>query len=481
MMHSLATPARQRTSQSRAPPSTQSRAPSSVQSRRAPQNINVPELPPYEAPEGPLNAESQRQLLQLINSREYRQLEVNLKHAAEKLTESAGQVNDRILDARIRFEKAKEKKRSQKTDENDEEHDDAYDETDETEELERLGDMERRTAALTGQMEEKMRQVIDSETGLHTLKQCIRQIEREEGEAQPASMEPRRTRAQERRQRAEDEEEDGEDHEDENDEVPEEERRIPLNQRLDEFLQEETRKRNAQSLTSRYASDNSYIGFYRVVHDAKFPNDEAPPVPHSSTWFAHLENPNAASASQMTQAREPSAESDDDIAIERERISLKCPLTLLPFRDPVTSTKCPHSFERTAISDMIARSNMSVPTEPGRGGRRVRVVKCPECNTPLSMDDLRSDPVLLRRVRRAEELAAREAEDQLERQSQTPSRPNHVTLASDAIGPDDSDVDVDMADSTPAPSARVKPEPMERTMRSDSDEEMSHDEEEEEE
>ncbi|KAJ5727300.1 hypothetical protein N7493_005120 [Penicillium malachiteum] len=470
MMHSLATPARQRTSQSRAPPSAQSRAPSSVQSRRAPQIINVPDLPPYEAPEGPLNADAQQQLLQLLNSREYRQLDVNLKHAVEKLTESAGQVNDRVVEARLRFEKAKDKKRSRKTEDNDEEQDEAYDETDETEELERLGHMERRTAALTGQMEERMRQVIDSQVGLRNLSQCIRQIEREEAEAQPASVEPRRTRGQARRQRDEDEDEDGEDNEDENDEVPEGEPRVGLNERLNEALQEETQKRNAQSLTSRYSKDNSYIGFYRVVHDAKFPNDEAPPVPHSSTWFAHLENPDAASAGQMTSAREAS-ESDDDIAIERERISLRCPLTLLPFRDPVTSTKCRHSFERTAISDMITRSNMTIPTETGRGGRRVRAVKCPECNTPLSMNDLGPDPVLLRRVKRAE-MAAREAEHQLERPSRSPSRPNHVTLASDAAGPDDSDVDVDMADSTPAPSARVKPEPMDQA---DSDEEMSDD------
>jgi predicted Zn finger-like uncharacterized protein len=32
------------------------------------------------------------------------------------------------------------------------------------------------------------------------------------------------------------------------------------------------------------------------------------------------------------------------------------------------------------------------------------VVKCPVCSTPLTADDLRPDPVLLRRVRRAQEL-----------------------------------------------------------------------------
>jgi len=239
-------------------------------------------------------------------------------------------------------------------------------------------------------------------------------------------------------------------------------------------------------MASRYASNNDYIGFYRMVHDAKFPNDEAPPLPHSSTWFQHMEDPNATSAAQnasgpriSTRSRREPSESDDDIAIQRERISTKCPLTLLPYQDPVTSTKCPHSFEREAIHDMIARSGMQIPVGPGRGARRVRAVKCPVCSTPFTADDLRPDPVLLRRVRRAEELAAREAEENMEGQSQLAHRPNEVTLESDAIDADDMDVEVEVdadadADAddeeAPAPSARVKTEPMERAVSTDSEE-----------
>src|SRR3954447_19207739 len=89
---------------------------------------------------------------------------------------------------------------------------------------------------------------------------------------------------------------------------------------------------------SRYAGHNNYIGFYRMVHDSKFPGDDVPPLPHSSTWFQHMEDTSARSgASTRTRhqgRRSSAADDDDDIAIERERISLKCPLTLLPFRDP---------------------------------------------------------------------------------------------------------------------------------------------------
>lgn len=198
-----------------------------------------------------------------------------------------------------------------------------------------------------------------------------------------------------------------------------------------------------------------------MVHDAKFPNEEAPPLPHSSTWFEHMEDPNVSKVSsgqqRSTRSRaQPSDESDDDIAIERERISMKCPLTLLPYQDPVTSTKCPHSFERQAIYDMIGRSTMYAPHGAGRG--RVRALRCPVCSMTLTKDDLRPDPVLLRRVRRAEEIAARDAEEQLEGPSQLANAANQVTLASDAVEADDMDVDVDV-DDAPVPSARVKMEP----------------------
>jgi hypothetical protein len=178
-----------------------------------------------------------------------------------------------------------------------------------------------------------------------------------------------------------------------------------------------------------------------MVHEAKHPGDDIPPVPHASTWFSHLEDPSrtgdASSSSAITATGDPthtspiprrtrrghqannrsaSPANSDEIAIERERISLKCPLTLLPFTDPVTSTKCPHSFERQAIEDMINRSPTTRPAaeQPGMTGRRaprVRCVQCPVCTVSLTLNDLKRDPVLLRRVRRAEAAMQREAEE----------------------------------------------------------------------
>ncbi|KAJ5093895.1 Zinc finger RING/FYVE/PHD-type [Penicillium angulare] len=481
----FATPARNRTSQSRGPSSVprsasnaQRGTPSSgVKSRASttPRTIQIRDLPPYEAPEAPLNRDAQRKLAALLHSHFKTNVETHLGHATQVLTESAGQVNEKLFDARLRYEKLREGRRNASIN-NGEEPDDSVD----NEEIERLGDLERRTEAVTGQMEEKMRGVIDSEARVQAILGSIAQLQREEEENQAASAGPRQTRAQ--RRRDDDEESDDENYEG----TPEREgreasARNPPSKRLAEVLDTEGERWKELSLTERYAGHNSYVGFYRMVHDAKFPNEEAPPLPHSSTWFEHLEDSNAPTpAGHQTRSarnrRQPSDESDDDIAIQRERISMKCPLTLLPYQDPVTSTKCPHSFEREAILDMIRGSSMTVPG-PGRG--RVRALKCPVCSTTLTKDDLRSDAVLLRRVRRAEEVAAREAEDQLEGQSQLPHAPNHITLASDAIEPD-MDVDVDIEDA-PVPSARVKSEPMDRARTTDEEEEEEEDDEEEEE
>lgn len=479
-----ATPARQRSMLS------QSRPPSTARSQGTTRTVEAPEMPEYEPPEAPLTAETQRQLASLLNSPHLRHLKTHLRHATEKLTDTAGDVNERLIDARVRLEKTRQQRRDVGEDVPEDQEDQ------DSEEVQQLAERERKVEDVTARMEEKMRQVIDSETRLQRLLEAMTNIEREEGEAQAAALGSRQTRRQRRRQRrdSQDGEEDGDDERDETYEgSPEREARErnaqnPPSRRLDGSLEEGTGKWSELSLTERYvdivhgrnyyivrvltgqcryAGNNSYIGFYRIVHDSKFPGDEVPPLPHSSTWFSHLEDTSAqASASTASSPgqrgrstrnqREPSPADSDEIAIERERISLKCPLTLLPFRDPVTSTKCPHSFEREAINDMIARSNFHIPPPSGRGGRRIRAVKCPVCSIPLTTDDFRPDPVLLRKVRRAEELLERETEDQLDGSQRQGDRPDRVMLASDAVDADDI-MDVDVDDDSDQPRVKLGP------------------------
>lgn len=131
---------------------------------------------------------------------------------------------------------------------------------------------------------------------------------------------------------------------------------------------------HAYVLHTSYAQNNDYVGFKKLVYDAQFPGDDAPPMPHSSTWFPDqspdTSDPHTRGAAAA--ADNQAAGNDDDLAVASERISTKCPITLLPMKDPVTSTKCPHNFEREAILSMINASDVR-----GAGGKKA--MQCPVC------------------------------------------------------------------------------------------------------
>ncbi|RJE23143.1 hypothetical protein PHISCL_04499 [Aspergillus sclerotialis] len=232
----------------------------------------------------------------------------------------------------------------------------------------------------------------------------------------------------------EEEEHDGEDEEPE--------LGIPPSQQLMDTIAKSKSSWQSQSLTDRYSTNNTYIGFYRIVHDSKYADDEIPPLPHSSTWFSQYEDQptllHSYSTNQSTQPNNPPAPPEsEDFIIERERISLKCPLTLLPFSDPVTSTKCPHSFEREAIMGMLAQSRLDRPAPGGGRRNRIRYIRCPVCSLELTKDDLKSDPVLLRKVNRAQALLQREEEE-----AELEGRSRRITLG-DVDSGDDEDGDDD--------------------------------------
>lgn len=432
----------------------------------------------YQPPEAPLTLEDQRQFASLLSTSHLRDLRKHLEHAMEKLTSCGGEVNERLADARGRYEKDKELRRRRGEEEIPDE---------DSAEYQRLGEEETKVEALTARLEEKTRFIIDSSARLQGLTDAVTDVEKEEGQNIEAAMGARQTRSQRRRQRANVDDEDENENEDPQDddyedtqerEARERNAQNPPSSRILAKVAEENDKWNGLSLTerygsclvsacnslltiTRYAGDNNYIGFYKMVHDSKFPSDDVPPLPHSSTWFKHLEDPNESTTGTSTRSRNQGRappDDDDEIAIQRERVSLKCPLTLMSFVDPVTSTKCPHSFEREAITNMInsSRTTIAPPGGARRGQSRVRFVKCPVCSTPLTAADLRPDPVLLRKVRRAEELEKREAEDDhLEDNRKTKDRNEGIELDSDDGSDDAMDVDAQ-----PATQRIIKAEPL---------------------
>lgn len=72
---------------------------------------------------------------------------------------------------------------------------------------------------------------------------------------------------------------------------------------------------------------------------------------------------------------------DSDIEIEAENINIKCPITLLVMKEPVTSRKCPHSFEKDAIEDMIRHCSLQIGgSGSGRRNDGTPALKCPVCS-----------------------------------------------------------------------------------------------------
>lgn len=241
-----ATPSRRRSALSQShPQSAQSR-------RRSTAHNAVSEatpLPPYEPPEAPLTVESQRQIAALLSSQHFRTLQTHLQHAAEKLTHSGGEVNERLSDARGRYEKAKEVRRRQ--------GDETVDDDESNEEYQRLAEAEARVDAVTARMEEKTRLIVDSEMKLQGLTEAMSQIEREEGEALSAALGARQTRQQRAMQRADagdsDEDPNDENYEDPSErEARERNAQNPPSRKLVDKLTEGAQKWNELPLTERY-------------------------------------------------------------------------------------------------------------------------------------------------------------------------------------------------------------------------------------
>ncbi|KAL1960319.1 hypothetical protein VTO42DRAFT_8279 [Malbranchea cinnamomea] len=397
------------------------------------------QLPPYEPQIAELNPTAKRSVQALVTSSNLRHLKTHLEHVVKALTENAGAINDALVDARARYEKRLRRKRemmraaasASSTERDNNEGDGSQngekgrDEEDE-QALRRLEELERRVNETTERLEEKMRGVVDAEVRINTLTDVLQKIGREE-------VVMNLPRGRRRTGRGLIDVEDGEEEDTDGEYEPQNENGdgaqvVSATQTLDATLAEKKKIWESLSLTQRYTTNNSYTGFYRVVHDAKNPgeNNTTRPLPHASTWFSHMEQPREEGEEEEEEtgishrtrnnnkrkraaAASDEGEEDDDLAIDGERISLKCPITLLPLKDPVTSTKCPHSFEREAIEQMIRNSRHL--TNSRHGGARRKYVQCPVCTVELTLDDLRSDPVLLRRVRRANAIAAREDED----------------------------------------------------------------------
>lgn len=134
---------------------------------------------------------------------------------------------------------------------------------------------------------------------------------------------------------------------------------------------------------ARYGDDNEYKNFKRNIHDAQHSNlENAPPVPHASTWFPE-DNPGQSASSRRrrnnTTDNTNNDDDEDEIEMTGSTINLKCPLSLQTFREPWSNTKCNHTFEKAAFLSYFNDSAVVYPQPNERAGRgqQPKQTKCP--------------------------------------------------------------------------------------------------------
>lgn len=331
-------------------------------------NIDADTLPPYKKPSHPLDAEAIRALRDL-QGRSVNDVKKHSKQAVSEVITAAESVNDKLRDHAEYIARRKKKWDAGKNLE-------GRDVEERT-----IEELQLKVEEATGKLEESMRAVIDSGMAAQRIDETLDWLKTnapttldQEYRTQMTQREMlRQSQSQVDSQRRRTQNVDGEGDTEMDDGLtpgptPLDGSRIALTGASELFASRMQRQKDAYtslSLTARYARNNDYRDFKRIVHDAKY-GDNGPVLGHEDTWFTETGSP-APGITDSTQRGE--FDDDDDIVVDRASISTRCPITYQQFKEPYSSNKCPHTFEKNAILEMIRRG-------PHRIGQQ-KAVDCP--------------------------------------------------------------------------------------------------------
>ena len=315
------------------------------------------ELPEYQPPAHPINLYGQQSLKDLPRSHKLDSLKHRLQAANNHLTDAAAEINDRFQERNAQNEKRKGRRAAFSSSQ------------EENEENERkLQKMRKTTEEMTENLDRGIRRVIDGGEEIKLVEEVLRELNANvtAGRIAPTQSTLEASQFAETRRRPA--------YNADNEDMDEWADGYAVKgtaEVLDERKDQHRAVYSELTMTERYASHNDYIGFKKIVHDAHFPGEEAPPMPHASTWFAdgsgtQMSSNNGLKGTQLDEEEDD----DDDLVMASERISVKCPITLTEMKDPVSSTKCPHTFERQAFLEMIGIND-------GHGRIGNRAMRCP--------------------------------------------------------------------------------------------------------
>ncbi|KAK5736643.1 hypothetical protein LTR17_007300 [Elasticomyces elasticus] len=360
-------------------------------------------LPEYEPPTFSLTPAAQRQISELMRSRNLEKLNKHLEDAQLAIGHAAADINDRLTQGRKTYAKRKRPNAEPSS-----QDDEAATANDDEEAARNLAELERKVMAMTSRMEESMRKMIDSKAGVEHITNSLAQTHDDARmNATQAATQQARPQRRTRRNSASGSEDEDEDEVQPFTPTDPSGGTQPQTAPVEVFrknLEDAKTRYQSTSLSARYARNEDYVQFKQMIHDAQNPGEELPP-PDPRTFFPEEGEQPAPGVTSTRRGQDAEEDSDDDIAISRATISTKCPLTLRTFEDPLSSKLCSHTFEASAITELLRNS-------PTRGS-----VQCPcgGCRETLTAKDLHRDPVLIRklkRIQRAKELEEEDAENE---------------------------------------------------------------------
>jgi hypothetical protein len=370
--------------------------------------------PNYEPPQFTLNPEAQRALADLARKHQLKQLDDSFENAQSAITLCAAGINEQLSRREAHFKKLRQRQQSSH---------DGEGEVDLGAAEAELEGIRVKVENMTKRMEEGMRKMIDGRHAIEHMKGSVASVAdaaRADASTQASTL---NTRSQSRRRRGGD----GEDDEDANEEEEYQDftptdpaggtQPVPsVSGAWMRKIDDEKMRYQNFTMAQRYAKENDYINFKGMVHSSRFPDGDLQ-QPHASTWFT--ENGAVPQPGVTGAGAAGDEDDDDDIQIQRSKTSTKCPLTLQEFKDPVTSSKCQHSFEASAIMEMLRNSSDRIGGQRGPRGAQTggeKAVRCPvaSCDHMLTKGDLKEDPVVrytIQRLQRARRLEEEEDED----------------------------------------------------------------------
>ncbi|KAK6956538.1 hypothetical protein Daesc_001816 [Daldinia eschscholtzii] len=304
------------------------------------------ELPDYEPLACPLSAEAIRDLTQLSTSKDTRKYQEQLNKSIELLSASVRDLNDKYEERKESLKALQEKRagREEKTDR-------------ERAEEKAVLALKNEVPTLTNECNLAVQSVIDLKIELEDSNTALR------GTAQKVEAEATQA-ARRRRGRSDDEDDEMED--------------VNIASPVD--ILQRAKERAADDYASKtpyekYGTNNDYIGFKRMWHDAVYGRGNKP-LPDATKWFS------------QNGGEDEGDDDDDDLIVAEEHLDIHCPLSMAVMKDPYTSTKCKHTFEKDSIVQFLRAQH-------GRA-------RCPQtgCNKDVTISDFHPDPVMLRKIKR---------------------------------------------------------------------------------